>query len=72
MTEQNLNKLRIKIAKLVTSKRIKLGITQVQLAEATGMGIATIQRFESGRFWISTKHYVLICDALHIKNIFDL
>ncbi len=61
----------MKIAAFVTKKRIAEGITQLQLAEATGMGVATIQRFESGRFWVSSKHLVVICDYLKIKNVWE-
>jgi ribosome-binding protein aMBF1 (putative translation factor) len=68
MTESELNKIRIKIASSVREKREQLGISQVDLAEKTGLGIATIKRFESGKFWLNMKQYVIIRNALNLPN----
>lgn len=70
MTEKQLNESREKIAAFITNRRNELGITQAQLAEQTGMGIATIKRFESGKFWLNMKQYVLLRNALQLPTSF--
>ena len=39
-------------------------ITKQQLADMSGMGIATIKRFESGKFWLNLKQYLILCHYL--------
>lgn len=70
MTEKQLNESREKIAAFIANRRNELDITQAQLAEMTGMGIATIKRFESGKFWINMKQYVLLRNALQLPTSF--
>jgi len=65
MTEDELNAVRAEIARTVREKRELMNISQVKLAEITGMGIATIKRFESGR-WINMKQFLLIKEALQL------
>jgi transcriptional regulator with XRE-family HTH domain len=60
MNEKELNNSRIKIAAVIQNRRNELGISQATLAEQTGMGIATIKRFESGKFWLNMKQYILL------------
>ena len=43
MDEKKLNESRQQIAAFILNRRNELGITQTQLAEMTGMGIATIK-----------------------------
>lgn len=69
MNEKKLNEARSRIAGLFREKRLALNITQSQLAEETGMGIATIQRFESGRFWLNSKQLVILARRLEIEKI---
>jgi transcriptional regulator with XRE-family HTH domain len=64
MDEQKLFAARNRMAGQLVAKRQKKGMTQEQLATATGMGIATVKRFESGRFWLSSKHLLTLCRAL--------
>ena len=70
MTEKQLNNARTKIAEVVQAKRNELGISQAALAEQTGMGIATIKRFESGKFWLNMKQYILLRSALNLPETF--
>lgn len=70
MDEKKLNESRQQIAAFITKRRNELGITQAQLAEMTGMGIATIKRFESGKFWLNMKQYVLLRNALQLPTSF--
>jgi transcriptional regulator with XRE-family HTH domain len=70
MTQKELNESRQSIAAFITNRRNELGITQAQLAEQTGMGIATIKRFESGKFWLNMKQYVLLRAALRLPTSF--
>lgn len=70
MTEKQLNESRQKIAQAVQQRRNDLGISQAALAEQTGMGIATIKRFESGKFWLNMKQYVLLRNALQLPTTF--
>lgn len=69
MNEKKINEARAKIAGLFREKRLALNVTQSQLAEETGMGIATIQRFESGRFWLNSKQLVILARRLEIEKI---
>lgn len=64
MNEKALLEARSLISDFLKARREELGITQVELAEKTGMGVATIQRFESGRFWLNMKQYLLLCHHL--------
>lgn len=70
MDEKKLNESRQQIAAFILNRRNELGITQAQLAEMTGMGIATIKRFESGKFWLNMKQYVLLRNALQLPTSF--
>lgn len=69
MTEKKLNDTRVKLASIIKSAREEQGISQGALATITGMGIATIQRFESGRFWLNMKQYILLRAALNLPEI---
>lgn len=63
-TEKTLLEARNMISGFLKDRREDLGITQAELAEISGMGIATIKRFESGRFWLNLKQYLLLCHHL--------
>lgn len=69
MTEKQLNEARQKIAEAIKARREELGLLQTDIAEKTGMGIATIRRFESGRFWLNLKQYVLLRNALDMSEL---
>jgi transcriptional regulator with XRE-family HTH domain len=64
MNEQVLIEARKMYAGFLANRRKELGITQEQLAAASGMGIATIRRFEGGKFWINLKQYLIFCHCL--------
>jgi transcriptional regulator with XRE-family HTH domain len=64
MNEKLLLEARKLISGFLKSRREELGITQQQLADLSGMGIATIKRFESGRFWLNLKQYLILCHPL--------
>ena len=70
MDEQKLNESRQQIAAFIQNKRKELGISQAELAQQTGMGIATIKRFESGKFWLNMKQYVMLRNALQLPTSF--
>ena len=70
MDEKKLNESRLQIAAFIQNKRNELGISQAALAEQTGMGIATIKRFESGKFWLNMKQYVMLRNALQLPTSF--
>lgn len=70
MNEKQLNDSRINIAAAIQKRRNELDISQAALAEQTGMGIATIKRFESGKFWLNMKQYVLLRNALRLPTSF--
>lgn len=67
MTPKQLNDSRARLSGIVRDRRQQLQMTQERLAELTGMGIATIKRFESGRFWLNLKQYVLLCEVLQLE-----
>jgi transcriptional regulator with XRE-family HTH domain len=66
MNEQVLLEARKMIAGFIRNRRIELKISQEELAEKTQLGIATIRRFEAGKFWINIKTLLIICNALEM------
>ena len=64
MNENDLNQERKLISGFIRKRREDLKITQEQLAEKTGLGIATIKRFEAGKFWLRLNTFLVICYAL--------
>lgn len=64
MTDTVLAEARELISDYLKNRRQELGMTQQELADLSGMGIATIKRFESGKFWFNMKQYLLICHYL--------
>lgn len=49
------------ISRRFAERRKELGITQEQAAELSGLGVATIKRFESAKFWIGLKQLLILC-----------
>ena len=64
MNEKVLQEARQLVSGFLKNRREELGITQQQLADDSGMGIATIKRFESGKFWLNMKQYLILCHFL--------
>jgi transcriptional regulator with XRE-family HTH domain len=64
INEEVLNEARKMISGFMANRRNELGISQAKLAELTGMGIATIKRLESGKFWINLRQYLILCHHL--------
>ncbi len=69
MTEKQLNEARMKIADRAKKRRAELDISQEALAGQTGLGLSTIKRFESGRFWLNLKQYIIIRSALNLPDL---
>ena len=70
MNQELLNEARTVIAGFFHDRRKELKITQPQLAEATGIGVATIRRFESGKHWLNLKQLLLIMQVLELRPFF--
>jgi len=66
MTDKELLEARQMMANFFKARREELNMSQIQLAEKTGLGIATIKRFENAMFWPAVKQYIIICEALNI------
>ncbi|MDD4291970.1 MAG: helix-turn-helix domain-containing protein [Clostridia bacterium] len=66
MDEKILYEARKLIAGFIVARRRELGITQEQLAEKCGVGIATIKRLELGKFWLNLKQLLIICHSLDL------
>jgi transcriptional regulator with XRE-family HTH domain len=64
MNDKVLLEARKLISGFLKTRRDELGITQEELADLSGMGIATIRRFESGKFWLNLKQYLILCHHL--------
>lgn len=64
MNELVLLEARKIIAGFIRNRRVQLKMSQEELAERTNLGIATIKRFEAGKFWINMKTLLIICNAL--------
>jgi transcriptional regulator with XRE-family HTH domain len=69
MTEEKLNQARQKIVDAFVARRRELQISQDELAARSGMGVATIRRFESGRYWLHLKQYLILREALGMPEI---
>lgn len=64
MNEKVLLEARLLISGFLKNRREELNLSQQQLADISGMGIATIKRFESGKFWLNLKQYLILCHFL--------
>jgi transcriptional regulator with XRE-family HTH domain len=51
----------------IRETRKKIGLTQVQLSEATGIDQASISRMENGRQGITLEHLQRIADVLGVS-----
>jgi transcriptional regulator with XRE-family HTH domain len=69
MNDKTLLEARKNISGFLKNRREELGLTQQELADDSGMGIATIKRFESGKFWLNLKQYIILCHYLECKPI---
>lgn len=67
MTENDLSEVRKMIAGFFKQRREELNMTQEELAEKTDVGLSTIKRFESARFWPVLKHFLIFCEALNLS-----
>lgn len=65
MDQKVLQEARSVISGFLKNRREELNLTQQQLADCSGIGIATIKRFESGRYWINMKQYLVLCFHLN-------
>lgn len=66
MNEQVLHEARELIAGFISTRRKELGVSQAELAERTGLGIATIKRMEDAKFWPNMKQFMILCHALDL------
>ena len=66
MNEQVLLEARRMIAGFIRNRRIGLKMSQEELALKTNLGIATIKRFEAGKFWINLQTLLIICNSLEM------
>lgn len=64
MNELVLLEARLLISRFLALRRNELGMSQQNLADLSGMGLSTIKRFESGRFWLNLKQYLILCHHL--------
>lgn len=64
MNENTLLEARKLIAGFISQRRKELKMTQEELAQKTNLGIATIKRFEAGKFWINLQTLLVICNSL--------
>lgn len=69
MNETILEQDRESISRSLVKRRKELGMTQDELAAKSGMGIATIRRFETAKFWIGLKQLVILCRCLQCSII---
>lgn len=55
------------IAKSVKTKRRRLGLSQVEFSERTGIGLATIRDVEQGKTTVKLSSLLAIIDALGLE-----
>jgi len=65
MTDKKLKLKRMEIANSIRKRRKELKMTQIQLAEKSGMGVMTVKRVEDGRFFLNSKQLLILCEALN-------
>ena len=53
-------------------KHVRCTLTQKEVAERTGLKVATISHFECGRRTPCAKNLAIICEALHCSSDFIL
>ncbi len=58
-------------AGFLTDRRKELGLTQVQVAEKSGLSLATIKRAEKAKFFLNTKQLWSICIALDLLFLLE-
>lgn len=58
--------VRTRIAVHIKIRRGETKTTQLQLANATGISIATIKRIESGKMWANSRDLALIAHYLQM------
>lgn len=66
MTNDNQKQIQL-FGKSVSKARKQQGLTQEQLAEATGLGRRTIQHIEKGERWPKLETLLLISRKLKVK-----
>ena len=66
MDESILNEARGLISQRYADRRKEKGISQQKLADMTGLGVATIKRFEANKFWIGTKQLLILSHHLQM------
>jgi transcriptional regulator with XRE-family HTH domain len=66
MYEKVLIEARRITAGFLANRRKEIGLTQRQLAEKSGLGIATIKRAENADFFLNTKQLWILCEALDL------
>lgn len=66
MNEKVLISARKLTADFLRNRRRELGLTQEELAEKSELGIATIKRAESAKFFLNTKQLWMLCNALDL------
>lgn len=62
--ENRMHIKRAEISKMIIDKRKQLNISQADLAEKTGIGIATVKRMEDPDYWPGLKQLLIVCHAL--------
>jgi transcriptional regulator with XRE-family HTH domain len=55
------------IAGFIRLRREELQMTQQELADKCGIGVRTVVRLESGKFWLNVKQLVVILYHLNSK-----
>lgn len=69
MSKINIEQVRTDIANELRSRREFLQIPVEDLAWRIGIAVNTLDRFEAGKFWIGSKHLVLICIELDVDSL---
>ena len=59
------------IGEMIARRRAALGMTQEELAEKAGIGIATVKVIEIGKFYVSLKILLKMCYALDLYFYFE-
>ena len=67
MTKRKSDRRDARLGAAIKDRRIKLDMTQAELADTLGVGIALVSRWESGTYRIPLSTFLDIAQALRVR-----
>jgi transcriptional regulator with XRE-family HTH domain len=67
MTNEELSNVAVQLGNEIKERRVELKLSQLAIADKTGLGVATVKRIESGVYWPNLKQYIILRAALGLS-----